>query len=151
LGSGWGFWHALRRKGAEVADRVLFVLKGFSKFTDGELLIFAQHVLKMMSGNSNFPNPVVSMAALAAIIAAFQAALAAAQDGGKNAVATKDSIRPQLVSVLRQLAMYVQSVADGDPSIIDSSGFQTRSQSYSPQPRPAVPRIRKILNQGLIC
>jgi hypothetical protein len=140
------FRRALRRKGAEVPDRVLFVLKGFSKFSDEKLLLFAQHVLEMMSGSSNFPEPVVSMAALAAIIASFQSALTAARDGGGIAVEQKNSIRRQLVPALRQLAIYVQSVADGDPSIIASSGFRTRSQGYRPQPQPAVPRIRKILN-----
>jgi hypothetical protein len=80
-----------------VADAVLFVLKGFSKFTDADLLFFAKHVLEMMSASSSFPNPVVSMAALAAIIAAFREALTAAQEGGRNAVAMKDKIRAQLV------------------------------------------------------
>lgn len=129
-----------------MADAVLFVLKGFSKFSDADLLFFARHVLEMMSASSNFPNPVVSMAALAAIIAAFQEALTAVQEGGRTAIAMKDKIRAQLDQALRQLAIYVQTVADGDPSIVTSSGFQTRKQTSSPQPQPAGPGIRKILN-----
>jgi hypothetical protein len=129
-----------------VTDRVLFVLKGFSKYTDANLFIFATHVWEMMSASSNFPNPVISLAALAAIIAAFQEAQTAAQEGNRVAIATKDKIRAELEQALRQLAIYVQSVADGDPSIVASSGFETRSQTSSPWPQPDIPGIRKILN-----
>lgn len=115
-----------------MGDAVLFVLKGFSKFADADLLIFAKHALAMMSVSSNFPAPVVSMAALAAIIAAFQEALTAVQEGGRNAVAMKDKIRAQLVPALRQLAIHVETVADGDPSIVASRGFQTRKQTSDP-------------------
>jgi hypothetical protein len=79
-------------------------------------------VVLALTGNVRFPSPHITMAMLQSLLDAFHAAIIDAMDEAKTARASRDSLRAQVISALKQVAAYVQENANGDFS---STGFQT--------------------------
>jgi hypothetical protein len=94
------------------------------------LILFAQNVYKSMTGNPHFPSPTPTLAVLAAAIAALNAAEMATLSRTTGAIATRNTARSALVTMLQQIKGYVQLIADGDPensaAIIQSAGLGVR-------------------------
>jgi hypothetical protein len=94
------------------------------------LVTYADGVVKGMTGNPYFPSPPVALATVAAAITDLQNAETAALARTKGAVATRNAKRAVLVTMLQQLRMYVQSIADGNaengPAIIQSAGIAVK-------------------------
>ncbi|MEO6405856.1 MAG: fibronectin type III domain-containing protein [Ferruginibacter sp.] len=95
----------------------------FSSFTDSNLETKADSILQNMTGNSNFPTPIPTLAELATALTVYSAALTKAADLGRLNVAEKNKARTTLELLLGQLGMYVMYVANGDEAILTSSGF----------------------------
>ena len=95
---------------------------GFARYPNARLNGFAILVLLCLKDNPLFPNLPVSLAALSALVRAFQDALAAAQ-GGLSARAALREARASLISALRQLVAQVQSQGLTKESDALSSGF----------------------------
>ena len=83
------------------------------------LITYAQAIVKAMAGNTSFPSPIPSLAALTAAISDLQIAETAALSRIKGAVAVRDDKKAALVRLLQQLKGYVQTVAD---AAVDSGG-----------------------------
>ena len=107
-----------------MATKVSF---GFGRLPDTELDNFAQGVIDALTGNAAFPTPPVTPANLQAATDDFTAKLAAAQTGGPPETAAKNNSRQTLVTMLRDVAAYVQIRCNNDPAILLSSGFQMQS------------------------
>jgi len=94
------------------------------------LIVYAQNIVKRMTGNPSFPNPAPTLAAITAAIDELQAAEAAAIARTKGAAAARNDKRKALVAILEQLRAYIQLTADADegngPSIIQSAGVAVR-------------------------
>jgi hypothetical protein len=94
------------------------------------LIVYAQGILKRMTGNPFFPNPVPTLAAISAAIADLQTAEAAALARTKGAASTRNEKRKALVALLQELRGHIQSTADAEeangPSIIESAGVALR-------------------------
>lgn len=105
----------------------------FAKLSDGNLESKTHEILLLMTGNANFPTPVPALADVTAAAAAYSAALAKAGTGNRIDVADKNAKREILIGLLRSLCRYVNLVADGDATMILSSGF-----SISKDPQPVV-------------
>jgi hypothetical protein len=118
----------------------------FSRLSDSALKAFASNIINSMTGNAAFPTPLIPLAQLTALQNDFANAIAAASDGGQYATAVKNSCRAALLSVLRRQAVYVESIAKHDLSMLLSSGFTavSRNNAQSPLPKPA---ITKIMNE----
>ncbi len=100
------------------------VLSGFSKISDDELLVRGATVLQALSGNPNFPDPVPELEDVSQVWREYQDKLASARrKGSPLETADKNVSRELLAEQLRQLAFYVNKVADGDLRILLSSGF----------------------------
>jgi len=99
----------------------------FGKLADTELDNFAQGVIDAMTGNASFPTPPVTLANLQTAQADFASKLAAAQTGGVADTAAKNNSRQALITMLRDVAAYVQIRCNNDPAILLSSGFQMQS------------------------
>ena len=123
----------------------LRVLLGFTNAPDHSLEETAQAVLDKLYGNAAYPAPPVLSADLQAALSAFSHAIAAAQQGGPADTADKNNKRDALISLLRQLAGYVQANHGNDLAKLLSSGFDAVSTSRTPAPLIA-PTIRDILN-----
>lgn len=105
----------------------------FAKLSDGNLESKTHEILLLMTGNANFPTPVPALADVTAAAAAYSAALAKAGTGNRIDVADKNAKREILIGLLRSLCRYVNLVADGDATMILSSGF-----GISKDPQPVV-------------
>src|SRR5690349_12521515 len=86
--------------------------------SDGKLIIDVSGILAAMKDNASFTSPSPSLADVTAALDAFSVALAAAKDGGKTLTAVKKEKRKALVTLLRQLASYVQVESNGDMAVL---------------------------------
>jgi hypothetical protein len=94
------------------------------------LVTYAQGIVKGMTGNPAFPNPVPTLAAITAAINDLQAAETAALTRAKNTATVRNEKRAALVQLLVQLKAYIQAQADANvengASIIQSAGIGVR-------------------------
>jgi hypothetical protein len=107
-----------------MATKVSF---GFGRLSDTELDNFAQGVIDAMTGNAAFPTPPVTLAELQTAQSDFTAKMAAAQTGGVADTAAKNNSRQSLITILRDVAAYVQIRCNNDAAILLSSGFEMQS------------------------
>jgi hypothetical protein len=98
-----------------------------------------------LTGNPGFTTPLVSSATLTTSITAFDNAIVAAKDGGKQMTAVKNAAREALLSLLRQEAAYVQGIAGEDLPLLLSSGFEASSTNRA-QIQLSKPVIESIDN-----
>lgn len=117
----------------------------FAKFPDLKLKLFASSVGVGMTNNPAYPDPPMSMADLKAASDGFEQAITDAWDGGTVLTALKNAAREQLISVLRDEALYVQIIAKHDLAILLSSGFTATSKNTAQTPLIR-PRILAALN-----
>jgi hypothetical protein len=112
----------------------------FAKLPDHELGPFAVNNIAQMTDNPGYLDPRVSLADMLEAKNTFISNLAAAQDGGRLATATKNASRRALINLLRQQAAYVQSIAGANLALLLSSGFRAASTN----------RARLLLPQAVI-
>jgi hypothetical protein len=79
------------------------------------LISFALSVVTAMTGNTSFPAPAPTLAALTAAITVLQTAQAAALARTKGAVTARNDKKAALVALLQELKAYIQKIADADP------------------------------------
>ncbi len=96
----------------------------FSNLRDAEVKGESDFILRSMFGNAAFTDPMPSLADVQSAIVNYGDALTAAASLDINMVALKNQYRQVLESVLFQLGLYVMCVANGDVTILISSGFK---------------------------
>jgi hypothetical protein len=107
----------------------------FASLPDGDLDDAAQTVHDEMTGNAAlFATPPVTMADFQNQIHDFRDKIPAANKGGVLATAAKNASRQVLIGIMRQLAAYVEMVANGDEVTVLKSGFHVRSTERSSLP-----------------
>lgn len=107
-------------------------LTNFKHLKDDGLLSQATTVHQAMKGNLNFPNPVPDITVLQSAFDDYQERLGTVKlKGGFYEASLKNDSRKALEGVLRQLAFHVNTIADGDLSMILSSGFPLTAVSIS--------------------
>ena len=108
-------------------------------------------ILEWMKNNPKYPTPAPTLAAVQTAFDAYKVATADAAQGGKDHIAVRDARRAELVSLLRQLANYVSSTANGDMETLLSSGFPTQKNAGSPVgplPAPNAPVVTQGTKSG---
>jgi Fibronectin type III domain len=123
--------------------RIFRILLDFAKYAPGDLRIFASHILFSIKGNPALPNPAISMQELGAQINTYAGLISEALDGSRKVIADRDKQGVTLINMLKQLAGYVEFVANDDVSVITSSGFKFAPTSRK-QPAPRNESIRTI-------
>lgn len=98
-------------------------LSNFYKLTDASLEVKAEAIYSSMNGNASYTTPLPTLVVLQAAITAFSNALNAASSGSRVDIAFKNQKRQELIDLLRSLAAYVTFAANGDDSVLLSSGF----------------------------
>ena len=99
------------------------VKTGFPKLPEPNLLTKALDIYKSMNGNTNFPTPTPDLLTLQAAITAYQDALTDAQSRDRSSVALKNQVRLALITMLNNLAAYVNFTGNGDIPVLATSGF----------------------------
>jgi hypothetical protein len=120
---------------------------GFTKLSDADLLARANAVHAGMARNPAYPNSPVDLATFKAAINNYAAAITAALDGSKKAIADREKQRDQLIAMLRQLGHYVEAACNDDMTVLLSSGFEAASWTRTPPQPLAQPSIVRV-DQG---
>jgi len=111
---------------------------GFDPLSDPDFQTKAESIYASMLGNTNFPTPTPDLPAINAAIQDYSAALIAAQQKDKNAVAIKNQQRDNVTALLIQLANSVMTTANGDKTMLISSGFDLAKEGETtPITKPA--------------
>ena len=118
-------------------------LDGFSNVSDGDVVSRGTSVQTHMTGNSDYPNPPVDLAALKTAIDVLAALIAEALDGSKKITAEKNKQREVVIKMLRLLGRYVEVACQDDMAIFKSSGFEPASTAKVVTPSLSE-KIRKI-------
>jgi hypothetical protein len=108
------------------------ISKGFIQGTDQEVNDQATKANTKMANNPHFTPLDPIFATLAPANALFKQTMDAMDNGGKQATAERDQARAALIVILRALISYVEKVAQGDPIIMLSAGFDIISSEHSP-------------------
>jgi hypothetical protein len=116
----------------------------FGSLSDNKLWVRGSAVAQALDRSTKYSKPPVNAADLKSQVDAFHGAIVAVKgpdQGSKMGIATRDSLRAQLIVTLKLIAPYMQANCDGD---LSDSGFETvGSKRKSPQP-VATPRFRWI-------
>jgi Fibronectin type III domain len=124
----------------------------FRRLSNAALAVFAAVVIKGMTDNPAFPNPPVSLAEVADLLARFRAASQAAMGGGLVLTAARNAARVALMDALYQLASYVRGTALHDVTLLLSSGFEAASKNrvQSPLSQPAILAVENERSGALL-
>jgi hypothetical protein len=98
-------------------------LTNFTSLSDSGLESKTELIISSLTGNTSFPTPTPTLAALQTAADAFSAALLKAGTGNRVDIAIKNAAREVLVDLMRNLCMYVNLTANGDRAMLLSSGF----------------------------
>lgn len=121
----------------------------FKKYSDSALLTRAENVALNMANIKEFQNSTPSVAEMLQLISEYSDALAAAVDGGRNAVAEKNKKREALEEALRQFAKFVEMIAKGDITLLTSCGIEVASdRSQQPLMGPIEISVKSGANSG---
>ena len=101
------------------------------------LITYARAVVTAMTANPHFPAPVPALTAVTAATDDLQLAETAALTRAKGTIAIRNEKRAALVTLLRQLKGYVQTVVDANietgTSIIESAAFAVKKTAVHKQ------------------
>lgn len=126
--------------------KIVKVSINFSSYTDSDLETKAEMIIKNMTGNPDFKDPVPTLADLQTVVTAYSNALVKAANLGRSNVAEKNKLRRQLELLLSQLGMYVMYIAKGDAVILTGSGF---TLTKTPEPLYITNPGNVSLNNGI--
>jgi hypothetical protein len=103
---------------------------------DTDLIAFIRNAITLITGNVKYPTPLPPLATMTTAVNAFEVAVHEALDGGKIPIATRNALRVELLSLVRQLAAYVQGNCEADLVILLGSGFDA---VHAPSPAGVLP------------
>ena len=128
------------------------VIRDFStsRYTDLELSAKATHVVEQMTGNTNFPTPMPPLETITNANETYIINLGKVEGGNRQDTVNKNNSRKFVESLLQQETDYVQQIAQGDESLILSSGFDVnRKPSYvGPLPKAIGLMVKPGDNKG---
>ena len=99
------------------------IIQYFSKFSPLALFALLSNVITQMTGNLNFTTPVVPLLTLEAARDLLASLIDKARHGSRQDKLQRDDQVKVVRELLRKQANYVTMVADGDATILESSGF----------------------------
>lgn len=109
---------------------------GFRALTIPQKIQVSKSIVTLMTANANYVTPNPTLLVVTTAITNLEKAFEAAHDGGKAKTAFMRTQEKALISVIAQLAAYVQVASVGDSNIILSSGMQVKTSRTIPQPLP---------------
>jgi hypothetical protein len=114
----------------------------FVRRTIAVLIAFCRNVVTQMTGNTNFTTPTPPLADVTAAVDALEIADEAASGGSHLAILDRKAKKATLISLMRQLAAYVQTQSQSSKAVIISSGFHTTKVPAPVGPLPAPENLR---------
>lgn len=119
------------------------VKAGLRGLSAADKLMKGRVVLKQMSSNPDFPDPVPTLAELQVACQELDIAIREAEDRGRRAIARKDRAVVVMENYLTRLAGYANSMALGNAQKLLNSGFDLVKR---PEPISALSRPQGLRN-----
>ena len=120
---------------------------GFARKIDTGLIAFVRNILTLLAGlGSQYPTPSPSLATITTAVNAFETKVHDALNGGKIEIGARNAARNELLSLLRQLAAYVQGQCGADVQNIIETGFEAVRAPSPVGTLPAPANLRLVLN-----
>jgi hypothetical protein len=123
------------------------IKKTYVRISDSNLIKLGNRVAQNMKGNVNFPNPTPAQAVIETACQNFQSALNLAGRNDRTLSSAKNDKKAALIGLLIELAKYVTSVANGDKTILLSSGFDVTGVKSSLQDLPSIVALEVEIDQ----
>jgi len=101
-----------------------------------------------MTGNANFPAPFPTLTTLHDVVKTCDDAETLALNGSKQQKSDLDDAEALLDATLTQMGKYVDSIANGNGTIILSAGFDTQSER-EPANVPDAPLLKSVANNNV--
>ncbi len=121
------------------------VIVDCNNLKDAEMLSFALIIIQHMDNNPNFTAPVPAVAAFVTTTTDYETALTDAGNKDLQAVSRKNTLKATVANGLRNWAMYVNTVCQGNLDKLNSSNFKLAKQR---EPAKLVAPFIKSVNQG---
>jgi hypothetical protein len=123
-----------------------------TKYTDARLYSKANHIINKMDGNPHFEDVQPLLITLREATTIYSTSLAKTQSGSKEATAHKNQAREALIAVLKKIAARVQTISDGDRTLILSTGYDVNKKwsKVGPLSKPTNFRLQQGSNKGSI-
>lgn len=137
---------------SDIINQIARVALGFARTNAGKLIEFVRNIITLMTGNANYTTPSPTLATVATAVDQFESLVQEASNGDRIAIAARNASRAGLLSLVRQLASYVQGQCKGDLAILVTSGFKAiKQKSTSVIPVvPTNPRLTPGPNTGAL-
>lgn len=121
----------------------------YAQFNDSDLVVETntRKILLSLFGNIYFQNPTPSLAVYSAAIEDFSDTCVIADTGSVKDLRSRDLARKTLISLTKKLYGYVTTQANGDVTILATSGFPL-VKKREPMPPLAEPSNLKVANAG---
>ena len=118
---------------------------GFKQVSANDVMARGNAVLAgIYADKDDYPNPPVDQATLKSQLDSLSAAISAALDGGKKAIAEREHLKGVVLKSLRQLGHYVEENCKDNMNTFLKSGFQAVTGTRTPI-TPASDWFRKIV------
>jgi len=118
----------------------------YEKWDDYSLSTLAGRTLTAMTGNESFPDPRPDMDAYALLVNDYRAKHQVTSNGGSRLEKeAKDNAKAAVAQAMKELAFYVNTVANGNREILASSGFELVS-GRQPSTIPGIPANIRLLD-----
>src|SRR5690606_39023403 len=98
-------------------------VKDYSKLNEAALDVKAGIIAASLTGNTDFPDPVPSLADFTLLKNKYSTCLINAASGDKTAIALKNQAKSDLLSGIRRLAINLEAQAGGDRTKMASTGL----------------------------
>lgn len=128
------------------------LIKDYSKLSESNLDLKGGKIIAALTGNTDFPTTLPSLADFTAVKNTYSANLVAAASGDRAAIAMKNQDKDSLLGAMRMLAINLEGLAQGSTAKLASTGFDIAANGDS-VPAMGAPTNFKVtdgLNAGEI-
>ena len=120
------------------------VKRAFTNLPVSGKIQFSRDRVVDMTGNANFPTPSPALATVTTVTNDLETKHLAALGGGPMHTAARDAAELVWNDTMDKSAAYVEGIADGDVTILTSSGFTPTSTERQPRQLPEKPENLKM-------
>ncbi|HLT87964.1 MAG TPA: fibronectin type III domain-containing protein, partial [Sphingobacterium sp.] len=118
----------------------------YEKWDDYSLSTLAGRTLAAMTDNENFPEPRPSIEAYEGLVNDYREKHQIASNGGSRMEReAKDNAKAAVAQAMKELAFYVNTIANGNREVLASSGFELVSQRQA-STIPGIPANVRLLD-----
>lgn len=135
----------------KIMKRISTIRVSFTKHSDANVKVAAGHIVQCMTNNPDFPEPLPLVGQITTALEVYRVALANAQSRAVLDIKIKNEARRELTALLRELGLYIISVAKGDEMMMRRTGFpMTKPGTPQTVTNPGIPKLARGSSSGMM-